>query len=744
MRISVLCFVMFLSAALTLVGQNLPGSGNASGPFDPGYIEIDDFPRLNFPFTISAWVRFPPTTTASGPGVFPIFSTGQGTATAARGVSFNVERFGFTGNIIRLTLTVGNGNNQIVRSCFRTVNQQLIADNRMIHVAVRALNSGNLQFFINGQPLNGFCSGPNITAPVYPPLNQTNQARIGSHQRQNNEMFNGEIDEVVVWNAALTPLQVQTYMCRKIPPTTNNLLAYYKLDEINATDTVVDSGPNGYFGLPVGALPKIVSEAAIGDESTFVYPAPFNGFLRHISSTGDTVTTSSAPNFLTGTTGIHIYTVLDTPNTFNGMGDDSLCLPGHYHGVFLARTLSLNNPPPNYQRVNVTINGPTSPYFGKYIRGRNNAPTWILQAPPSSVGNSVETEVPVRREIITRQQSFDYTPNIPADFVSCSYPDTIIVSDFPTGSLSWNDPAGTNGATLIINGPGTYTLTANSFCSPTSQTYSITVDPDTIRIDTAFVFCQGDSAVLFDTVVYTDDNFTYVRDLGACDTIYNVEVTYSNETIPRDTSASLCPGEVFTHAGNTISVAGTTTYIVNNPNGCDFAYTVDIERLEDPEISLDAEDTQLCDGDELRLDVLNVGDGDVLWNTGETGLSIIVDRGGEYEVVVSGNCGTQTQSIFIEQANCAPRLFIPSAFTPNDDGRNDVFLVKGSAVATFAMYIYDRWGNEIFSTFSLENGWDGKVNGKPAPTGVYVYTIIATGFDTNEVLNERGSITLIR
>lgn len=748
MRTIAIVFLSVISNALFLYSQALPGSGNASGPFDPGYVEIDDFPRLSYPFTIMAWVKAPPPTTANGSGVYPIFSSGQGNATTFRGMSFNIQRIGFNGNFYQLTTSFGNGTGYGfggVRNCRSFINVNLINANRMIHVAVRVSGPNNVQFFINGTSAGfSFCNGGFVPVLAYPPVNEVNKARIGAHQRQTNNLFNGEIDEVSVWDAALTDLQIQTYVCRKIPPTTNDLLAYYKLDERNANDTVVDSSPNGYFGIPVGTVPKMISEAAIGDESTFVYPAPNNGFLRHISSTGDTVTTSYAPNFLLGATGIQIYTVLDTPNTYNGMSDDSLCLPGHYHGVFLARVIDVPNAPPNYQRVNVTINGPTSPYLGKYIRGRNNAPSWVLQAPPTSVGNSVTTEVPVRREIITRQQSFDYTPNMPPDFVSCFFPDTIRVSDFPTGSLSWNDPGGTSGPELIINGPGTYTLTATGFCSPTPQTYSFTVDPDTVRLDTTLTFCLGDSAVLYDTIVYTDVDFIFVRDSSVCDTVYTVEVNYSSETIPRDTAASLCPGEVFVHGGNQFSESGVFAYTIANPNGCDFEYTVDIERLEDPEIFLDFECTQLCDGDVLRLDVLNVGDGDVLWNTGETTTSITITQGGEYAVDVTGFCGTQSESIFIEQDNCSPRLFIPSAFTPNDDGRNDVFLVKGSNLASFTMYIYDRWGNELFSSFSLEDGWDGTVNGEPAPIGAYVYTIIATGFDTEAVVRERGSITLLR
>jgi gliding motility-associated-like protein len=72
-----------------------------------------------------------------------------------------------------------------------------------------------------------------------------------------------------------------------------------------------------------------------------------------------------------------------------------------------------------------------------------------------------------------------------------------------------------------------------------------------------------------------------------------------------------------------------------------------------------------------------------------------------------------------------PALYIPNAFSPGDDGLNDVFLPVGNGINEFSMLIFDRWGKEIFKTNSMDNGWDGRINGshEMVTEGTYVYKI---------------------
>ena len=86
-------------------------------------------------------------------------------------------------------------------------------------------------------------------------------------------------------------------------------------------------------------------------------------------------------------------------------------------------------------------------------------------------------------------------------------------------------------------------------------------------------------------------------------------------------------------------------------------------------------------------------------------------------------------------------IFIPSAFTPNDDGINDSFGVKGEGIQNYQMLIYDRWGQVIYSSSNPHEHWDGKYNNEPVENGVYVYEVFAKGFGKHP---KTGSVTLLR
>ncbi|MEZ4850220.1 MAG: gliding motility-associated C-terminal domain-containing protein [Bacteroidia bacterium] len=90
-----------------------------------------------------------------------------------------------------------------------------------------------------------------------------------------------------------------------------------------------------------------------------------------------------------------------------------------------------------------------------------------------------------------------------------------------------------------------------------------------------------------------------------------------------------------------------------------------------------------------------------------------------------------------------PRIFIPNAFTPNNDGHNDLFIINGGFFQSFQMDIFNRWGELIFSTQSIENPWDGTYKGRPAPEGVYVFRMQAVDAD-GRLTQRAGSVTVLR
>lgn len=93
--------------------------------------------------------------------------------------------------------------------------------------------------------------------------------------------------------------------------------------------------------------------------------------------------------------------------------------------------------------------------------------------------------------------------------------------------------------------------------------------------------------------------------------------------------------------------------------------------------------------------------------------------------------------------NFEPVIYIPDAFSPNGDEYNDVFGVKGGALKTVEMYIFNRWGEKLFTGNGINDTWDGKYKGKDQPQDVYMYYCYYTGYDGRKY-STKGTITLLR
>jgi gliding motility-associated-like protein len=86
---------------------------------------------------------------------------------------------------------------------------------------------------------------------------------------------------------------------------------------------------------------------------------------------------------------------------------------------------------------------------------------------------------------------------------------------------------------------------------------------------------------------------------------------------------------------------------------------------------------------------------------------------------------------------------MPSAFSPNGDGKNDVYRIPPDAALTLTEFlIYDRWGKLVFSSKNNATGWDGKIKGEDAATGNYIFVI--SGTNTKGKVFLKGNFILIR
>ena len=156
-------------------------------------------------------------------------------------------------------------------------------------------------------------------------------------------------------------------------------------------------------------------------------------------------------------------------------------------------------------------------------------------------------------------------------------------------------------------------------------------------------------------------------------------------------------------------------------------------------------DTTICQGQALLLDAGNTGN-IFSWSTGANTQTIPVNYPGEYFVSVSNGICTVTDTIKIN--DCGSDLWCPTAFTPNNDGLNDSFHPKCQGfLSSYQIKIYNRWGQQVFESNSLDINWEGNYNGTPCPGELYTYYITySIETEPNKIIlkEKRGSVTLVR
>lgn len=168
--------------------------------------------------------------------------------------------------------------------------------------------------------------------------------------------------------------------------------------------------------------------------------------------------------------------------------------------------------------------------------------------------------------------------------------------------------------------------------------------------------------------------------------------------------------------------------------------TINIEYLQDFNIGF-ADDTTLCEGDELLLNAYHPYC-NYLWQDGSTDSVYLVRHSGLYSVTATNPCYTETDDITVNYQRCEQDIFLPNSFTPNGDGLNDIFLPVFSYpddIQSYSMMIYNRWGECIFLSRNLTDGWDGH----GATEGVYVCRITyQTKGHAEQIVT--GSMTVVR
>lgn len=275
------------------------------------------------------------------------------------------------------------------------------------------------------------------------------------------------------------------------------------------------------------------------------------------------------------------------------------------------------------------------------------------------------------------------------------------------------------------------TTTGNGNCLAASDTMTLSfINP----IDPAFTV---DNACVGSVTVFTDAS------TSAGDPIIGWTWDFGN-------------GETGTGPQATTTYDSTGVYVVTltvfAQNGCSSIYTEVVEILEAPTAGFTVDGDFFTDS---PITIIDQSAGATNWQydfgdgSGSLNPELIhfYEDPGQYIIIqtvtnAAGCSDSDSLLISIEEQEIHPPK-LPNAFSPNGDGNNDVFYVRGGPFESIHLRIYNGWGQMVFETKDPEFGWDGTHNGRPEINGVYVYSVVATTTE-GETFDRSGKVTLVR
>jgi gliding motility-associated-like protein len=403
-------------------------------------------------------------------------------------------------------------------------------------------------------------------------------------------------------------------------------------------------------------------------------------------------------------------------------------------------------------------------------------------------------------------QSGKYWVNVSGN--GCTNRDTILISSIPTPAIFLgNDTTLCNGTSLIlntlqstpsqflwqdgttlgsyvVNQPGTYNVrVTNEFDCSITDTINVKYRPPPIfSIGADTVLCTGQSLKLSPVIVGSSNSYTYQWNNGStdpskvtvnapglywlrvsdngCAVIDSILVSYkANPFLELGNDTTLCIGQTLTltvplnnatfvwQDGSTqpfFTVTNAGIYSVTvTQNGCDTASNIQVEYMTKPPVSF-GPDTTLCITETLLLDASYLNS-NYKWQDGSTSPQFKVMLPGAYIVDVSNTCGETRDSIMVAYDNCACKFYIPSGFTPNNDGKNDIFKPKYQCIfGDYVLRVFNRNGQLIFFSKNIAEGWDGTFRNLPQSSGTYVWELSYRDSILGREVHKNGTILLVR
>lgn len=302
--------------------------------------------------------------------------------------------------------------------------------------------------------------------------------------------------------------------------------------------------------------------------------------------------------------------------------------------------------------------------------------------------------------------------------------------------FTWTLPDGTEfqGETWTADVPGSYPVIAAAPNGCTTEAVAEVVEvpaPDLLAdVESKPPTCFGDA-----------DGFIKIN--GVSDGTGPYVFTLDGQAMPGDVFENLPSGEYL--------------LAVEDANGCTAELLIELPQPQEVTVEL-GEDRFVRLGGSVTLEfVSGIVPADIQWTgpggqtwAGESSLQLQPMESGRYTIVISDiHACSASDEVFVTVQG-GEKVFIPSAFSPNGDGQNDVFMIYAGPDVRLvrSFYVFDRWGEKVYEGQNFQpndpaHGWDGSLDGKNMQAAVFVY-VTEVEFLNGETKMFKGDVVLVR
>jgi gliding motility-associated-like protein len=468
-----------------------------------------------------------------------------------------------------------------------------------------------------------------------------------------------------------------------------------------------------------------VNETCTGtsDGSANINASGGNGTLSYTWSANANTGNVSAANNLTA--GTYFFTVSDQNNcqtTGNVTIQSGICCTLKSNASVTSTTCGLDN---GSITVNIQVAG-TSPYlysingtapqstntFGSLAAGSYEIITTDKNGCKDTITSTIGTSVNTLNISLSKTDAscFGYSDGKASANVT---------GGNPNYSYNWSNGNQNSSLQNLITGNYFLTVTDKDNCTISSTIKINEPLPLGINLGNDTTVCDGNSVFI---------------DAGSGYTKYEWNNSESTQTISTKQS-------------------GLYTITVTDNNGCTASDNLKVTASQSATLDL-GEDISIYSGESATLSPVITGgasgNGSYNWSppnflscTNCKNPTASPTTNSQFVLIYSDALGCiSTDSINILVLDPG-KVYFPSAFTPNGDGKNDIFRALGNGAKQYRLKIFNRWGELVFETADFNEGWDGTYKGSAQPVSVFVYLATVT-FQNNKTNSYNGSITLIR